>query len=348
MPGPTILIRADAGPQIGGGHVVRTCALGQELLKAGFEVILATRRETLATIPFLNSSGFRLLVVECESPSELQFLKDHLEDRVSAVIVDHYERDASFESGCREFTDLVLALDDIPQRAHDCDILLDQTLGRMANEYSALVPSHCRVLAGTDYALLRPQFREARTSFGSEPRRCLNRILLMTGATDPQDLCGWVLEAIAALTAPLAVDIIGGGLTSDRQADFQSRCSHELNFHGNVSDVSKLMRTTDLAVGACGSASWERACLGLPSLLFVIADNQLDICRALESTGIAKNLGWVREASPHEFRRLITELHTDPSWLTAASKKAYEVCDGRGAERVAAILQETLSSGRTL
>lgn len=332
---PQVLIRADASPQIGGGHVVRTLSLGLALQEAGFEVSFATRPETHATIPFLGDCGFRLIGLDCPVEHETSTLREHFPHGLEAMVIDHYQRGISFEKQCRQFCRSLMVLDDEPLRAHDCDLLLDQTLGRQPQEYRGWVAADCRILAGTAFALLRPQFARARSRLALQPRKALNRLLLMSGASDPLNLTGWVLKALAELPESLNLDVIGSGPT-----DFATH--HQARFHGNVADVAAFMAAADLAIGAAGSASWERCCLGLPSLLFVIAENQRQIGLQLERAGVARNLGRPGELKAGEFCDLLRQIRAHPDWLTSASLRSFELCDGQGASRAARALQESL------
>lgn len=339
---PIVLIRADASPTIGGGHIVRTLALGLALNNVGFQVALVTRPETLATVPFIEGSKIDTILLDCTTEEEPDFLSRTFSNGLSALVVDHYERGLEFETSCRTFANTIIAVDDTPSRHHDCDILIDQTLGRQVEEYKGFVPTHCHVLAGIDYALLRPQFSLARLKSGKHIRQNLNRLMVMVGAGSAQEVTLSVLKILNKFPNALSVDIIGSGFTDCDISSFKDTSHHELSFYSQVSEMASLLNQADLAIGAAGSASWERCCLGVPALLFVIADNQVDILKALEFHGVARNLGWFNEVSKEKLINLIEKIYRDPSWLESASKKAYNLCDGKGAERVALILRELL------
>lgn len=245
-------------------------------------------------------------------------------------------RDAAFEASCRRWAHRILVIDDLANRQHDCDFLLDQTLGRQSADYSQLVPARCRVLLGPDFALLRPQFATARGEALARRAegRAARRLLVSLGATDPANMTGRVISAASGL--PLELDIVLGAGNEYRESVLESvkRFKMPARIHTDVSDMASLMVQADLAVGAGGTTSWERCCLGLPSLILVLADNQLGIAAALDKAGAAVNLGTVENLSDSKLAEALRNLCSNDRRRIVMSERAAAICDGGGVGRV--------------
>ena len=328
-----VLIRADAGPSIGGGHVCRTSVLGAHLQSRGYKVFYATRAESREAVPSLLSQGFEIVDVDpLAPPEEPDFLAEKI-GSVDLFVLDHYQRGIEFEQAVRPFSNTLLVLDDLPTRPHDCDVLLDQTLGRSENEYSGLVPAGCRVMTGPSYALLREQFAEARRAGKCRKRREVSRLLIMVGAGDASGILSWVLEALSSLDVALEIEVVSN-CTALSERHGKTLGSSRLSVHRYVSDMATLIANADLAIGAAGSASWERCCLGLPALLFILADNQRDVCAALHKSKAAINLGRFPGVTRDHFLSELLKLLNSEKLLSTLSENAALLCDGRGAERL--------------
>ncbi len=322
------IFRADASSHIGGGHVMRCLTLAGKLLDAGWKCKFACTDETLETMPLLVECGYETMLPEeiGENPAQL-------------LIVDHYELDRAFEEKCRYWADTILVIDDLADRMHDCDILMDQTFGREALDYKPFVPAGCKILTGSDYALLRPQFSEMRQlslKRRSEKSGEIENILVMLGAGDKENVTGFVLEALEKCDPGIDVDIIMGA-NAPHIAEIQNMAKlsrHDMRVHRDVKDVAALMYKADLAIGAGGTASWERCCLALPTMVIEIADNQHKIIAELADAGAVRAIGWYKDLDESDVIRSLGELRDHPDLVMDMSIKAASICDGEGAQRV--------------
>lgn len=312
---PLILFRCDASVSIGTGHVMRCLTLADELAGRGADCV------------FVSAPGTRELVPALPYPV---LAPDRLPYGAALAVIDHYGLDAAYEALVRSQTRAVMAIDDLPDRRHHCDLLLDQTHGRGPEEYAGLVPHNSIVLAGAGYALLRPQFAAAREASLQRRDGSLRRLLVTLGGTDPDNVTGRVLDAVAASGLRLETDVVMGAkaphLDSVRRRAAAMAGTRVLV---GVSDMAGLMAGADLAIGAAGTTTWERCCLGLASLMLVIADNQKDIARLVARSGAALI------ATPDTIAGQLRDLAADPQGLRALSAAAASVCDGRGAARIA-------------
>ncbi|MGD9924458.1 MAG: hypothetical protein AB7V13_23890, partial [Pseudorhodoplanes sp.] len=121
------VFRADASPAIGGGHIQRCLTLADAFTNEGWSCSFAFRDGTLEAVPALKAGSHGLLPLSGPIDDEPSEIQHGLGTNCDLLIVDHYERSASFETRCRDFADWILVLDDQPRRRHDADILLDAT-----------------------------------------------------------------------------------------------------------------------------------------------------------------------------------------------------------------------------
>ena len=332
------VFRADASPAVGGGHVMRCLALAEALTGAGWSCGFAAHSGTLDTVPTLPGSGHDWLVLDGDEVDEATWLARRWPGGCDLLAVDHYGRDSHFERAARPWAKRILVIDDSADRAHDCDLLLDQTPGRKAEDYAELVPGHCRMLLGPDYALLRPQFTARRKAAlaGREEGGPVRRILVNLGATDPDNVTGIILEGIARSGVDAAVDVVLGATAPhlSRVQGVTARMRQDVSVHVAVDDMAALVIRANLAIGAAGSASLERCCLGLPTLMVVLAENQRTIAAELERAGAARCLGWHANLGADRIAEAIASICSDELGRREIAKRAAAICDGRGTTRV--------------
>ena len=331
----TAFIRADAGAALGGGHVARCLALANRLRQSGWNPIFATRAETLDVFPALGKSFPLVILSGSDEAAELRHASPAGCD---LLIVDHYQRDAMFEGDCRPWARTILAIDDLANRRHDADFLLDQTPGRQPNDYAALVAPSCRLLMGADYALLRPEFARLRqvahcreTSIGS--------ILITFGASDPHDMSGLAVEALITSSLQAQIDVVVGR-DYPNLVHLQARTASSplsFTFHCATDRIADLMAKADLCIGAAGITALERCCLGLPSVVIRTAENQATVAAELASAGAIFDLGLAgtqpRMTLLDRLRTAINDFFNAPEHVAAMSRAAAVICDGRGTWR---------------
>ena len=324
----TAVFRADASPKIGGGHVMRCLALADGLMQAGWLCRFWVSPGTLATVPALVRSGHKFL--------------DHgpPKEQVQLLIVDHYDLDIAFEASCRSWARHILVIDDLANRRHDCDLLLDQTLGRSAKDYGELTPFGCELLLGPDHALLRPDFSRYRNKSLMRRHGAIKRILLTFGSSDPWDMTGVALDGLEHAGVDAFVDVVLGRSSPNSEAIANRLQGWErAQFHADASNMAELMSSADISIGAAGVTSWERCTVGLPGLVVVTADNQRIIARTLDPAGAAVFLGdWTTMTSS----RLVDALRAmgEPRRMLAMADAAASVCDGLGVLRTVAKLEK--------
>lgn len=333
------VIRADASRKIGGGHIYRCLTLADAMADAGWRCVFACKPGTREAVPVLGRS--RHEIIELGMLEEAIQLMQLYPGGVDLLVVDHYGLDTGFEMACRPWAHRIMVLDDRPGRSHDCDILLDQNLGATPSGYHGHVPSRCRLLLGPDFALLRPQFSKARDGALARrfAKRPAERLLISLGSADPGKLTSRVVAATAGLQ--LQIDVVFGSANEQEPVihEIVSRLDLTVRVHSDVTDMAALMSVADFAVGAGGSTSWERCCLGLPTLMVVLAENQRNIAVSLDRAGAALNLGNSESLTDQKLTAALQILYHDERGRSAMAERAAAICKGDGTRRVMEVLE---------
>ena len=329
-----VIIRADASSSIGGGHIVRCLTLANQLARKQASITFAVREGSMETVPLLAKSCHQIVALKGVVWDEAQEIETNI-GRCDWLIVDHYGRDEKFEKAARSFAGKIMVIDDLANRLHDCDILLDQTFGRNAEDYKSLVPERAQILTGADYALLRPEFASLRPEAleRREKGGPVRRILISLGASDPHGATAKALLAIEQSGFDdVSVDVVTGSADPAAMglAKIAKTMPQQVDFHGFDADMATLMVKADLAIGAGGSTSWERCCLGLPTLMVVTADNQEKIARELAAAGAVIVVECGIQIDPFEFGKIIEALTEDKRLRINLAKAAAQTCDGSG------------------
>ena len=343
-----IAIRVDASSQIGTGHFMRCLTLADALQQRGAQIRFVSRHipEHLREgheFMLLNSSSSEAIP---DSPSHAHWLgtSQHADaqDTVQALsdqtwdwlVVDHYALDSRWESALRQTAKNVMVIDDIADRVHDCDVLLDQNFyADMNTRYAGKVPPHCQLLLGPRYALLRDEFRQLREQV--KPRNGpVRRILIFFGGVDTDNYTGRAIEALFNIGIPdLHVDVVIGAEHPFRE-QLEFTCAEQgFFYHVQTNRMAELMAPADLAIGAGGSATWERCCLGVTTLTICAADNQ----RKQIADAASKGLLYAPELKDElilVIKRHVRALIENDCLRYAISHNGMQAVDGRGVLRV--------------
>ncbi|QIO32745.1 UDP-2,4-diacetamido-2,4,6-trideoxy-beta-L-altropyranose hydrolase [Bradyrhizobium sp. 1(2017)] len=252
------------------------------------------------------------------------------------LIVDHYALDARWESACRREGLRILSIDDLADRAHDCDVLLDQNLVRqMDTRYRGRLSEDCKQLLGPRYALLRPDFAAQRRLLSGRSGN-IHRIVVCYGGSDPTNETAKAVQALTSLAVPwIAVDVVIG--MSNPHVESVARLCRGLPravVHRGANNIAELMRQADLSIGAGGVMSWERCCLGLPAVVADIAANQVGALTALADRAAAIYLGTAASLTVEALASAVRALLHDPDRVRALGEAAFALVDGEGRSRV--------------
>lgn len=363
-PALNIAFRVDASLKIGTGHVMRCLTLAEALRERGAACHFISREYTGHLLDIIRQRGFAVSALPqcpqahtpvedaghqpphahwlgCDWETDARQTGMLLADiKPDWLVVDHYALDIQWERALQGCYKKLLGIDDLADRPHTCDLLLDQNLGRHASDYAHLVPKHCKVLAGPHYALLRPEFAALREySLMRRESPALKHLIVTMGGIDQPNATGQVLESLK--TCPLPDDcritvVMGGKAPWLQQVrEMVSSMPWPTAVRVNVSDMAQVMADSDLAIGAAGSTSWERCCLGLPTLLVVLAENQRTAAAVLEKKQLVVTLQLGKELNK-SLSEHINQMVCSKGIMLAMAKRAAEIIDGRGCERVLA------------
>ena len=331
-----------ASPQIGGGHVLRCLALAEGLKALGVEARFATDRVTRDTVGLLGASPFD--VVET-APAEAH--RHAVARETDIVIFDSHAFDRAVEQGWQSLAKVRVTIDDLANRPHDCDVLISHAAGRTAAVYAGLVPQRCAVLAGPSYALLRPQFaalrRRALARRQNWPPR---RLLIAMGLTDVGGVTRLSVEAACRTGLPLSIDVVTGQTAVSLPWLREQAAAGALRLHIDLDafGMADLMAEADIAIGSGGGTSLERCCLGLPSLVIMVADNQRSSVANLVQAGAVTLVGMLAETMPEQIAASLAALANDSAALEAQATAAAAVVDGEGVWRVGRVILDRLAA----
>lgn len=352
-----LLIRVDASTRIGSGHVMRCLTVARKLKKKQVKVAFCCRPLQGHLIEFIAKEFpvYELMPAEVnlaetdeskwlgvpqkqDASETLKFIRQGGYD---AVLVDHYAIDRTWESEIKREVKLLTVIDDLANRPHDADILIDQTLGRRQADYQAYVSDETTLLCGTAYGLLRDEFLICRENNKTRiPRVSVQRILITFGGADIDNLTEQAIEGLKKseryLSAQVEVILGTGNPHSSEIKGALDSLKQETQLCVGVADMSMRMMNADVCIGAAGSTSWERCVLGLPAIVTTQATNQQLIAYQLSKAGAAKLVS--RSSLVDDIAEALKELDEDSGLLLNMSSKAATLCDGRGAERVSTIM----------
>jgi UDP-2,4-diacetamido-2,4,6-trideoxy-beta-L-altropyranose hydrolase len=336
-----IMIRTDSSFDIGTGHVMRCLTLADEMRKGGADVGFVCRDLPGNLVAYVERRGYPVhrLPATPELADDIQFSVDILRTRNAKpdwLIVDSYSLDRAWEHEMRPNVENIAVIDDLADKPHDCDLLLNQDdiLGDMGKRYSRLVPAGCKLLLGPRFTLLRPEFAEKRAG-RSEHGGKVNRILVSFGGSDPSNETSKVLEAMRLSgRKDIQADLIVG-MANPNRAMLESMALGipNVSLHLQSENMAEMMLRADLAIGGGGMTLWERCCMGLPSLVAIQADNQDEIVRAVAELGAIINLGRVEDLTAKDY--LFAMDNISAGRLADMTEKGMGLVDGKGAQRVA-------------
>ena len=346
-----VIFRVDASLKMGTGHVMRCLTFAEKLKENTAQVEFICRKHKGNLIDKILERGFKVYSPKStnsnfKNNSKLRHsqwlgttqVKDAREcinivkhKEIDWLIVDHYSLDEEWQNYLKPFCKKLFVIDDLADRKHKCDVLLDQTYGTEERDYKDLVPSKCKLLLGSEYGLLRPEFFKLRDkSLNSRNNPKLQQLLINMGGIDSDNITESILTQLRLSDLPKEIMVkVVMGSNSPHLESVKSK-SKDMPFSTEVlvevDDMAELMAQSDLAIGASGSTTWERCCLGLPSIQIVTAENQKNLAEKLAKENIVRLIEDVKE---------ISKILTEPiDWMKSASSLSKDVCDGLGSNRV--------------
>lgn len=366
----TVVFRVDASINIGTGHVMRCFTLAKSLEREGIKTIFICRQLEGNLIHFLQKNFTVISLPESKSP-KINFTEqlpahypwlqaDWQEDAQETLkiietfspqllVVDSYALDYRWEMLVKTNDLKLMVIDDLADRQHVANILLDQNAGRTIADYYPLVPKDCKIFCGADYALLKPEFAALRpfSLAKRETTRQIKNVLVTMGGVDRDNATLAVLNYLQTVPEflELSINIVIGQsyLYKDDLLKKIAPFAKNIKVLQNINNMEKLMAEADVAIGAAGSTAWERCCLGLPTLMTVLADNQNIIAQSLQKSFAAELFDFKKGSS------FTLAWHKIKENFSLYSKNASQVCSGDGLFKIISSMNPTLGkSGQIL
>ena len=334
-----VVFRVDASLQMGTGHVMRCLTLANELKQQNHEIIFICRELTgnhilLIKYPVLvlpkndnfQSDGLYLNWLGVTQEQDAEQTIKVIPKNIDLLIVDSYALDEIWHKQLKPYTKKIMVIDDLADRQFDCNVLLNQNLGTQIEDYKDKVLNNCELLLGCDYALLRPEFPNLREKalIKRKNTKVIKNILISMGGSD---ITNKTYDILQEVSDDLNIVVILGGISPhNKMIKNYAKSRKNVKVVVDADNISRLMFDADLAIGAGGSTSWERCCLGLPTLLYVLAENQRKIAGNLEQLGAVKIVD--------NLKVNLQNILNNFSFWQIMSEKAQTVCDGIGVKRI--------------
>ena len=311
------------------GHLVRSAALAAELRRRGWATWLACRAIPDSFADQQRASGCGLIRLTGDKEAEFAAVWRTLGERASWLVLDHYGLSEDCLAGAGNIAESRLVLDDLHDRKLDCDIVVNPWFAAGRALYEDLAPG-ARLLLGTEFALIRSEFRAARASAPERSFGAIRRILVSLGGTDPGGATGRIVSEVLACVPSAEVDVMLGQAAGALQVTPDDR----IHVLVDPPDVPALMLAADLAVGAGGGMAWERCAMGLPALIVAVADNQREQSAFIAESGAARFLGPLAASPPGAVATAVAGL-VDADVRREMARRGPALVDGLGCVRVA-------------
>lgn len=337
--------RVDSSLRIGSGHVMRCLTLADELRSAGADCFFFCRPRPGDVVELIRKKRYPVFYFQGAtddtyslggaSEEEVNVIARKVEEnrrpgKKPSLVIDHYGIDQSYESTVKPCFESLMVIDDLANRPHDCDILLDQNYSLRTDRYRSLVPEACRQLLGPEYAMLRPEFRYNRRKLELNGRNRFDpeKVMVFFGGTDPDNYTGRTLmrlKEIGHFSPEVVVGMFHPAL-DDLKKLISSMPGARL--HIQTHRMAQIMLGCSWYLGAGGTITWERMCMGLTGIVNPVAENQIVFSEALEKAGYHVLL---REITANDLLDLFAS-------LPEMSNRCMALVDGDGIRRVAGYL----------
>ena len=335
-----IFIRVDSSTKIGYGHLIRCLALA-DTLKKSFKINFICTNLNGNLISQICKKKFEVfrfntksqrINVKKDAEKTISIIKKH-RNKKSLLILDSYILSQEWENRVKPYVKRLIVIDDLMDRKHSCDLIIDQNLHTQMNSlYTKSVPKNCVKLLGPDYAILRNQFI-AQRKYAKIRSLPIKNILVSFGGTDNENHTLRALTSLKKLNSDVNVNVVTGTANIGKKI-IKNFCKKNFNYNyfEQVENMAKLMQVADLCIGSSGTTTWERCCVGLPAIAIVASNDQKDIASAVSKNKCIINLGKIKKSDNVNYVRLMKNLKN--SELQNMSRNCMKLVDGKGAARI--------------
>ncbi len=317
---------------------MRCLALAQGWKDTGGDVVFITHCDNKGLLERIKREGFKIYPLKEAGDTEetMAILNKESHDW---VVLDGYHFGCDYQRAFKEMGHKLLVIDDYAHLEHyHADIILNQNLG--AERYAYNTSPGCRLLLGTRYTLLRREFQLFASKDKQVPEIASN-VLVTMGGIDMDNNAGKVISALTMIDEPIGAKVVAGfGNPNLKELCDQAELSrHDIEVLQAVEDMPGIMQWADMAVSAGGSTVWELAFMGVPTVLCITADNQMDLVETLSLEGFP-SVGWMRKADIFDVYEKVKTLCYNNKLRRKLLDQGRKIIDSRGAIRVAEAMEQ--------
>lgn len=359
-------IRADASIEQGTGHLMRCLVIADALRERGHQCLFVTQPFLPKFIKQINDRKHEVIILQNDvsDMDESTLCDDYVKwlgrsvardafetsevfkrEKPDIIIADHYAIEATWTKIVTDSKIKTVIIDDLANREHFCDILIDQNFGRVPEQYAALVSQKTKTFAGAKYIFIKDDFKKDREAVQlnrlNRMPKCLN---VCMGGMDKDNATYQVLETVTKLDyyQNWTIDVVlrSSSPNAKMLRDYVKNQKRDIHLHLDAENMASLFSKADLAIGAGGVTLWERCCMGLPTVLLTIADNQVPAALAMRGAGALIYAGDIRHQNwEYQLSKKLKNLARNTDKIHEMSRKAFDICDGNGLDRVCDIIE---------
>ena len=331
-----LFIRVDSSSEIGIGHMMRCLTLAQELKNNFDKIIFLTQKDSGNFIGTIMKNEFEVIFIPTTNndPNIIKNLITAYSENKNFLLIDHYDIDTNFESSLKNIFERIFVIDDLANRKHDCDLLIDQNYYRDLNQrYEKLIQNGTIALLGPKYAIIRPEFRTINKKVIKKNSQ-IKKILVSFGGSDPTNECKKVLDALCSIENSKFEIVVVAGIYNHKFEQLKKLYEKYSNIkiYSHVNDLSRLMLNSDLFIGAGGTTTWERFYMGLPSIVTIISDDQKESIEFLSDMGHIINLGLAKNVTSKTYAQTLQKPNSDLIYNMSLHNQ--KLVDGNGSNRI--------------
>ena len=331
-----LFIRVDSSSEIGIGHMMRCLTLAQELKNNFDKIIFLTQKDSGNFIGTIMKNEFEVIFIPTTNndPNIIKNLITAYSENKNFLLIDHYDIDTDFELSLKNIFERIFVIDDLANRKHDCDLLIDQNYYRDLNQrYEKLIQNGTIALLGPKYAIIKAEFKNTDKKTIKKNTQ-IKKILVSFGGSDLTNECKKVLDALCSIENSKFEIVVVAGIYNHKFEQLKKLYEKYSNIkiYRHVNDLSRLMLNSDLFIGAGGTTTWERLYMGLPSIVTIISNDQKESIEFLSDTGHVINLGLAKNVTTKTYVQAIQK--SNPDLIYSMSLNNQKLVDGNGCGRI--------------
>lgn len=355
-----IVFRVDANSEIATGHFMRCLSIADALYRHNFKILFIAQTLSDSLLGILKDRGYKFVAINTLSGMGIHSFKKEINNIWSQqaqekdaketikilnqkickmMFVDHYFLSQPWEKTIRPYAEKLIVIDDLADRIHHCDILMDDNLmPGMKNRYEGMVDGECRLLLGPQFSVFREEFLRYR-DIGIKRNKPAKNILISFGGVDADNLTEFVIKSLLFTgIEDKKIEVVMGGSNPNARRIRNQYIHKNINFHVQTDKMALLMANADLAIGAAGHTAYEYAAMSLPSILIPMSALQASFSKEMDAYGATITFDLKESSSLEGVGDFIDQIADDVVALERMSQASRGLIDGCGVERLTNIL----------